>query len=695
MRLMLYSALMHGVRALAWPVMSWLGRRVPAYRERWGERRARIDYPDSHAGGIVVHAVSMGEVMAALPLVEELLAACPELPLTMTCTTPTASELIRERLVAQHGDRVLHVYMPFDTPGAVKRFVQGLRPRLLIVMETELWPNLLTQAQAAGARVVVANARLSERSARSYRRWMRWVESALLSVDLWLAQDADTVRRLRELGMAPARLKVSGNFKFDTPLPAQHDVLRERFTEMVGARRWWLAASTHEGEESQLLDVHARLRETMPDLLLVLVPRHPQRFDPVARLVQSKSFAMQRRSDDRACEASSSVLLGDSMGELTAWFAIAPVVFMGGSLITRGGHNPLEPMQFGAPIISGPHVFNFQQAFDSLQQAQACITARSVDELVSAVARTWQEPAAMREMGLRGQRLHAQLSGAVERSLAHLDDLLEQTHLPDRAHEGSDHVWWDARVLAQSPVSHEPTLARGMSAWLDPQTWRDLQALTGEARGRSTVWFVREPSTGAELVLRHYHRGGLMGRLMGDRFWQHAGAHSRATDEYALLARMRATGLAVPRPVAARVRRSGVFERCDILVERVEGAQDWVQILQAQPIEMTQWQAMGVAIAALHEAGVYHSDLNAHNLLSDAQGKAWIIDFDKCGLRRVLLTQGDDNDWREANLKRLKRSLDKEARLCREAGRAWHGDEAGWQALVQAYRKARQGVATV
>lgn len=695
MRLRLYSALMHVARAFVWSMMWWLGRRVRAYRERWRERCALIDYPASHEGAIVVHAVSMGEVMAALPLVEQLLITHPERPLVMTCTTPTASALIRERLCAPYGERVLHVYMPFDTLGSVRRFLQALRPRLLVMMETELWPNLLTQAQAVGARVVVANARLSERSARRYAFWIRWAEPALLAVDLWLAQDDATASRLRGLGVAPARIKVCGNLKFDTPLAAQHDMLRQSFAAMVQGRDWWLAASTHEGEEALVLSAHARLRVQWPNLLLVLVPRHSLRFDSVAQQVQDQGFVLQRRSQARACDEQTSVMLGDAMGELTAWLSLAPVVFMGGSLIEHGGHSPLEPMQFGTPILTGEHVFNFQQVYADLHQQQACRLVTGATDLGAEIARTWHEPDVMREMGRRGQHLHAQLSGAVGRSLEHLQVLLACSQVPKQTSDGTLHMWWDAAILPTVPatldVCPDATLARGMGAWLDGATWRTLQALTGQARGRSTVWFVREPTTRTELVLRHYHRGGWIGHVMGDRFWRQAGARSRATDEYALLARLCAIGLAVPRPVAARVWRSGCFERCDILVQRIEGARDWVNILQSKAIEAAQWQAMGHAIAALHNAGVYHSDLNAHNLLSDAKGRAWIIDFDKCGLRRMPATSSDTQDWRQDNLDRLKRSLGKEARLCQEAGRPWHGDEQGWLVLNEAYKVAVYG----
>ena len=282
----LYSLAAHLLRAVAWPTLWWLGRKTPEFRERWAERRARVDYPAAWQGGIVVHAVSMGEVIAATPIVEGLLAAHPGLPLVLTCTTPTASALIGERF----GARAHHVYLPFDAPGAVRRFLAGTAPRLLLVMETELWPNLLRLAQERGTAVVVAGARLSERSARRYAR-VAWLSGRILAdIDLLLVQDEATRARFLLLGAAPARVRVTGSPKFDIALPPDLQALAGRFGAMTAGRRVWLAASTHEGEEAALLDTLDALRARWPSLLLVLVPRHPQRFDAVAALLDQRAL---------------------------------------------------------------------------------------------------------------------------------------------------------------------------------------------------------------------------------------------------------------------------------------------------------------------------------------------------------------------------------------------------------------------
>ena len=218
MGLRLYTELIHAARAVAWPVLWWLGRRVPAFRERWGERRGEPGLPPAARGGVVVHAASMGEVGAAEPLVRALRAARPDLPLVLTCTTPTASARIRQSF----GEAVHHAYMPFDTPGAVACFLDALAPRALVVLETELWPNLLTAAQARGVSVVLANGRLSAKSAARYARFRRTTQQMLAALDLLLVQDAPMRERFLALGAAPARTVVTGSLKFDTPLPGDH-----------------------------------------------------------------------------------------------------------------------------------------------------------------------------------------------------------------------------------------------------------------------------------------------------------------------------------------------------------------------------------------------------------------------------------------------------------------------------------------
>jgi 3-deoxy-D-manno-octulosonic-acid transferase len=627
----------------------WLGRRVPAFRERWAERRGVVALPASARGGVVVHAVSMGEVGAAVPLVQALLAARPGLPVVFTCTTPTASARITETF----GAAVHHVYLPFDTPGAVRRFLHALAPRMLVVLETELWPNLLTAAQARGTAVVLANGRLSARSAGRYARFRRTTRAVLNAIDLLAVQDAPVRDRFLQLGAAPARTVVTGSLKFDTPLPADHAARVAQFRAWVGERPLWVAASTHDGEEAAVLAAQS----AQPGALLVLVPRHPQRFDAVAALLDGSGLRWQRRSAGQPVAADTTVLLADSMGELTAWLALADAVFIGGTLVPVGGHNPLEAMQFGVPLIAGPQVFNFAEAFAELDAAQAVLRIPDAAALGPALATLWADPAAAKALGARGQALWARRGGATARTLAPLLTLLDQRAgrieqaLPDGL------AWADPALLPQPAAHHfEPAGA----------------VPRAPGSGRGTVWLRQEG--GHELVLRHYRRGGLMGRLVKDRYAPEPLARTRAMAEFALLQRLLSWGLAVPRAAGARWQRAGGFYRADILVQRIPGAEDLSEQLQHQALAAADWHAVGAAIARLHAHGVYHSDLNCHNLMRDAEGRVWTIDFDKCEVRPA-------GAWQQDNLERLRRSLRKErGRLA-----SWHWQEDDWQALQAGY----------
>lgn len=657
----LYTVLGYLLRAAAWPLLWWHGRRVPAFRERWDERRGRPSLPVAARGGIVVHAVSMGEVGAALPLVQALLAARPGLPLIFTCTTPTASARIREAL----GDAVCHVYLPFDTPGAVRRFLDASAPRALVMLETELWPQLLCAAQARGTAVVLANGRLSARSAQRYGRFPRTTQAVLGAIDLLLVQDAPVRERFLRLGAAPARTHVTGSLKFDTPLPPTHDATVALFRGWAGGRPLWVAASTHEGEEAAILDAHARVLASAADVLLVLVPRHPQRFDSVAGLVEASGLAWQRRSEARAVDPGTAVLLADSMGELSAWMALADAVFIGGTLVPVGGHNPLEAMQFGAPLLAGPQVFNFAEVFEDLRAAEAWQRVDGAETLAAALSALRADPASARAMGQRGREVHTRRGGATARTIAPLLALLDARAQRTESRQALDVVWADPALLPQPSA-----------ALFDAGT----ASLLPVGSGRGAVWL--RPAGGHSLVLRHYRRGGLMGRLIHDRYLREPLARTRALAEFALLQRLRAWGLDVPRAAGARWQPAGLFYRADILVERIAGAEDLSEQLQRSALPAEAWQAVGAAIARLHAHGVDHTDLNCHNLMRDADGRVWIIDFDRCRVRAA-------GPWQQANLDRLLRSLRKErSRLA-----AWHWSEADWPALLAGYQPASEPAA--
>ena len=414
---LLYTALLYLLLPLALLRLYWRGRRDAGHRQRWRERLGWIT--PLPPGGLWIHAVSVGEVRAALPLIEALLQRYPDQPVLVTTTTLTGSRQVRAAL----GERVQHVYAPYDLPGAVARFLHRARPRQAIIMETELWPNLLRQCARAGIPVLIANARLSERSARGYARIRRLSAALLRDVTLIAAQAEADAARFRALG-AP-RVQVTGNLKYDLQLPAD---LPQRGQALRGAllggpRPVWIAASTHAGEDEPVLDAFATLRAQWPELLLLLVPRHPERFDHVAALCQQRGFRVIRRSEQRPCAADTAVFLGDSMGELLLFYAAADLAFVGGSLVPTGGHNVLEPALLGLPVLFGPHMFNFSEAGARLLAGQAAWQIADAAELAARVARLLADPEQARHCGQRGRDLVEQQRGALARLLHCIDTL--------------------------------------------------------------------------------------------------------------------------------------------------------------------------------------------------------------------------------------------------------------------------------
>jgi 3-deoxy-D-manno-octulosonic-acid transferase len=415
----LYTVLLYPILPLALLRLYWRGRRDPEHRQRWPERWGFI--PPMPSGCLWVHAVSVGETRAALPLIRALLARYPGQPLLVTTTTLTGSRQVREAL----GERVHHVYAPYDLPGAVQRFLRRIRPRLAVIMETELWPNLLRQCAVAGIPVMIANARLSERSARGYARIGRLTASMLRDVTLIAAQAEADAKRFRALG-AP-RVEVAGNLKYDLTLPDDlPDRGRQLRRELLGEeRRVWIAASTHAGEDEQVLDAFARLRARWPELLLLLVPRHPERFDGVADLCRQRDFETIRRSGQRPCAPDTAVFLGDSMGELLLFYAAADLAFVGGSLVPTGGHNVLEPALLGLPVLFGPHMFNFTEAGERLLAANAAWRVADAAALADVTDRLLADPETRRAAGQRGRAMVERHRGALAALLAGIEALLD------------------------------------------------------------------------------------------------------------------------------------------------------------------------------------------------------------------------------------------------------------------------------
>lgn len=418
----LYTALFH----LALPLIAlrlwWRARRAPAYAERLGERFAR-GLPPMAEGGLWVHAVSVGESIAAAPLVKALLAQYPQLPVTLTCMTPTGSERIKA--LFGHEPRVQHCYLPYDLPWAMGRFLDHVRPCLAIVMETELWPNLVDQCARRKVPVVLANGRLSARSARGYARFAGLTAPMLAQMNLLAVQTETEAQRFRELGAQPERVVVTGSIKYDLrPDPA----LSERATELrqfwgASQRPVWIAASTHQGEDEIILAAHRALLRHHADALLILVPRHPERFGRVATLITDAGMTLSRRCAGEVVGAGTQVMLGDTMGELLFLYALADIAFVGGSLVPNGGHNLLEPAALSRPVLSGPHLFNFQDIAERLVQAEALRIVEDGNGLADAVRHLIELPQAARRQGEAGLTVMRANQGALERLLeavAHL-----------------------------------------------------------------------------------------------------------------------------------------------------------------------------------------------------------------------------------------------------------------------------------
>ena len=401
----------------------WVIRGIinPIYRDRFAQRFG-IGYPRLDRC-IWIHAVSVGEVQAALPLIRAISRRFPDHEMLVTTVTPTGAA----RVEALFGDTVNHCYIPFEMPAAVNRFYDSVKPDLALIMETEIWPNLYRGCGVRDIPLVLVSARISPRSVDSYRRFMPLFRDTLSHGIIIAAQSKADADRFRSLGASPVRTWVTGNIKFDVELASdlaqKGKDLRQRF---FGNRPVWIAASTHDQEEQQVLAAHRLLLDRFPDLLLVLVPRHPERFAAVRELIAEQQFDQVSRTEDRVCDASTSVFLGDTMGELPLFYAASDVAYVGGSLVEIGGHNMLEAAALGLPVISGPHVYNAQDIADMFVELGACDIVNDVTELTQAVAGLLEDPGKASARGLRGREIVQQNRGALARLLGLLEPLIGQ-----------------------------------------------------------------------------------------------------------------------------------------------------------------------------------------------------------------------------------------------------------------------------
>ena len=420
-----YNIIIYLIQPLIWIRLLLRSRKSPAYRKRWAERygfcKGKVV-----PGGIMLHSVSVGETLAAIPLVRALRHRYPSLPITVTTMTPTGSE----RVQSAFGKGVHHVDLPYDLAGSVNRFLDEVNPKLVIIMETELWPNLISALHRRKIPLVIANARLSARSAKGYQKLGKFIRTILQRITLIAAQNQEDGERFLSLGLKRNQLAVTGSLKFDisvTPeLAAKAIALRSQW---ASRRQVWIATSTHEGEETLLLEAHKELLKNHPTLLLILVPRHPERFPVACELTRKAGLTFTQRSTGEVPSSGTQVVIGDTMGELMLLYGIADLAFVGGSLVERGGHNPLEAAAHAIPVLMGPHTINFKDICAKLAQDDGLITVTDTASLVKEISTLLTDEDYRLYYGRHAVEVLHQNQGALQRLL----HLLEP-YLPVRGH---------------------------------------------------------------------------------------------------------------------------------------------------------------------------------------------------------------------------------------------------------------------
>ncbi len=433
----LYTALIYCAVPIAFSAVLWRGWRQ---REYWQSLGQRFGWGKSLSGepSIWLHAVSLGEVTAAVPLVRALRARHPHNPMVLTTATPTG----RARARALFGDAVDVRFLPYDTPGAVARFLRRIRPRLAVIMETELWPNLFHECGRRGVPLVLASARVTEKSAARYQRFGGLFRGIFSASALLAAQTREDAERFIAIGAGRDRTHVIGNVKFDMELsPAVVEQGRALRAALADSRPVWIAGSTHAGEEDQVLAAHARVLAGFPNALLLLVPRHPDRFDAVAELLRRRGLKFVRRSGRLPGAGHApddvSVMLGDTVGELVALYAAADVAFVGGSLVPIGGHNLLEPAALGLPVIMGPYTSNDRETAELMIRQGAALPVTDADGLAAEVERLLADPAERQRRGAAGRHIVESNRGSVARLLALIEPVLSARSTPGPAVEAA------------------------------------------------------------------------------------------------------------------------------------------------------------------------------------------------------------------------------------------------------------------
>ncbi|MGE6651464.1 lipid IV(A) 3-deoxy-D-manno-octulosonic acid transferase [Shewanella colwelliana] len=420
MNRILYSALLYLLSPLLLLYLAIRSIKSPAYRSRWGERFGLSQLAPTD---LLIHSVSMGETLAAIPLINKIMASYPQLSITVTTTSPTGSA----EVVKAFGDRVQHCYLPFDLPLCVQRFLSQLQPKTCIIMETELWPNLVHLAKKRGIKLMLANARLSPKSATQYEKRAALSVPMLQALDIIAAQSKPAAERFIDLGTAPHQVTVCGSLKFDLTIKSE---LFEHASAM--RQRWqrknasiWVAGSVHPGEFDLMLAAHKRVLDADPSALLIMVPRHPEQFDAAASRVVAAGLRLARRSLNDNVDEHTQVLLGDTMGELLSFYGAADQAFVGGTLIANGGHNPLEPAAMGLPVYVGPNHWDFAEITELLRDAGALTVVDSAELLALQLNNKFADKRAYLTARDAGLKVVEENKGALETQFALACRLIE------------------------------------------------------------------------------------------------------------------------------------------------------------------------------------------------------------------------------------------------------------------------------
>ncbi len=417
-----YSALFSLLVPFILVRLLWRSIKASDYRQRWRERFAYYD-KQMPQDVIWFHAVSVGEAEAVFPLIKRLQKQFPQAKILVTTTTPTGSSRVRAVL----GQTVEHVYLPYDIPGIVKRFLACFKPVLAVVMETELWPNLLHYCGENNIPCYLINARLSEKSARGYQKLPSLIQPSLARIKQIAAQTQEDAERFVAIGAKPEQVSTFGNMKFDLDIAEETITEGKRLkTTQFNGRFVWLVASTHHGEEQILLEVYASLKVVIPELLLLIVPRHPERFAEVAALCGQNDLKVVTRTSKKPCAWVTDIYLADTLGELKMLYAAADVTFVGGGLVPVGGHNLLEPAALGVPILFGPYMHNFKEIAKKIVEHNAALQCQDKDAIVQAVQSLYSDMSKRKLLIANGKAFVEKNRGAIAKVAEMLGEELSQ-----------------------------------------------------------------------------------------------------------------------------------------------------------------------------------------------------------------------------------------------------------------------------